>query len=93
MDLLTYKEVESRPEAQRNQSFGHRAWVWLLTLSPTVVTIMVALSVGLGMVAVQVSQLWVLVVLAIFWGLTVVAMGGVLARWMTPGQGRHRMAA
>ncbi|MFE6052315.1 hypothetical protein ACFQ6N_16295 [Kitasatospora sp. NPDC056446] len=97
MDLLTYKELDAEldagPEAQKNRGFGHRAWHWLLTLSPTVVTFMIALSVGLGMVAAQVSLLPMLVLMAIFWGLTVIAMGGVLARWMTPGRGRHRMAA
>ncbi|WP_030058399.1 MULTISPECIES: hypothetical protein [Streptomyces] len=93
MDLLTYKELETGPEAPKDQSPGHRAWAWLLTLSPTVVTFMVALSVGLGMVAAQVSLTSMLVLMAIFWGLTVVAMGGVIARWMTPGRGRHRMAA
>ncbi len=93
MDLLTYKELETGPEAPKDQSLGHRAWAWLLTLSPTVVTFMVALSVGLGMVAAQVSLTSMLVLMAIFWGLTVVAMGGVIARWMTPGRGRHRMAA
>ncbi|MEU9040848.1 MULTISPECIES: hypothetical protein [unclassified Kitasatospora] len=93
MDLLTYKEVEAGPEAQRNQGFGHRAWNWLLTLSPTVVTFMIALSVGLGMVATQVSLTPMLVLMAIFWGCTVVAMVGVIARWMTPGRGRHRIAA
>ncbi|GAB7185549.1 hypothetical protein ATKI12_5380 [Kitasatospora sp. Ki12] len=93
MDLLTYKELETGPGAQRDQGFGHQAWTWLLTLSPTVVTFMIALSVGLGMVATQVSLLPMLVLMAIFWGLTVVAMVGVIARWMTPGRGRHRMAA
>ncbi|MEV7184275.1 hypothetical protein [Kitasatospora sp. NPDC093102] len=97
MDLLTYKEIdaeaEAGPEAQRNRGFGHRAWHWLLSLSPTVVTFMIALSVGLGMVAAQVSLLPVLVPMAIFWGLTVIAMFGVIARWMTPGPGRHRMVS
>ncbi|MEU8920525.1 hypothetical protein AB0D10_06225 [Kitasatospora sp. NPDC048545] len=93
MDLLTYKEVETGPEARKNQGFGHRAWNWLLTLSPTVVTLMITLSVGMGMAAAQISLLAVLVPMAIFWGLTVIAMIGVLARWMTPGPGRHRAAA
>ncbi|MEU3572339.1 hypothetical protein AB0E96_28540 [Kitasatospora sp. NPDC036755] len=97
MDLLTYQEIDARaeaaPEARRNRGFGHRVWHWLLSLSPTVVTFMIALSIGLAMVAVQVSLLPVLVPMAIFWGLTVIAMGGVVARWMTPGPGRHRMAS
>ncbi|WP_030243322.1 hypothetical protein [Streptomyces sp. NRRL S-350] len=93
MDLLTYKELETGPTAPANPSLGHRAWSWLLTLSPTVVTFMIALSVGLGMIATQVSLLPVMVLMAIFWGLTVIAMVGVIARWMTPGRGRHRMAA
>ncbi|MFJ8622839.1 hypothetical protein ACIRD3_08325 [Kitasatospora sp. NPDC093550] len=93
MDLLTYKELEAGPDAPKDQGFAQRGWHWLLSLSPTVVTFMIAFSVGLGMVATQVSLLPVLVPMAIFWGLTVVAMIGVLARWMTPGPGRHRMAA
>ncbi|GAA3037217.1 hypothetical protein ACFVUY_27845 [Kitasatospora sp. NPDC058063] len=99
MDLLTYQEVEAQadaaegPEARRARGFGHRVWHWLLSLSPTVVTFMIALSIGLCMVAVQVSLLPVLVPMAIFWGLTLIAMGGVIARWMTPGPGRHRMAS
>ncbi|MFI2609346.1 hypothetical protein [Kitasatospora sp. NPDC018619] len=101
MDLLTYQAVDAQAEAEaaaapgarRNRGFGHRAWHWLLSLSPTVVTFMIALSVGLGMVAAQVSLLPVLVPMAIFWGLTVIAMVGVIARWMTPGPGRHRMAS
>ncbi|MER7773264.1 hypothetical protein [Kitasatospora sp. NPDC096140] len=92
MDLLTYKAVETGPEAPKDPGLGHRAWVWLLTLTPTAVTIMIALSVGLGLVAAQVSQLWVLLVMCIPWGLTVIALVGVLARWMTPGPGRHRAA-
>ncbi|MFI6156734.1 hypothetical protein ACIBCA_29100 [Kitasatospora sp. NPDC051170] len=93
MDLLTYKEMETGPQAEQNPGLGHRVRSWLLTLSPTVVTFMVALSVGLGMVATQVSLTPMLVLMAIFWGLTVIAMVGVLARWMTPGRGRHRMAS
>ncbi|WP_316519821.1 hypothetical protein [Kitasatospora brasiliensis] len=101
MDLLTYKEVDAQaeaqahagPEARRSRGFGHRVWHWLLSLSPTVVTFMIALSIGLAMIAVQVSLLPVLVPMAIFWGLTVIAMGGVVARWMTPGPGRHRVAS
>ncbi|MFD8085755.1 hypothetical protein ACFV4F_29105 [Kitasatospora sp. NPDC059722] len=94
MDLLTYKELDTGPDAPADPSWGHRAWHWLLSLSPTAVTIMVALSIGFCMVAVQVSQEVVLAVLAIFWGLTFIALVGVVARWMTtPGRGRHRMAA
>ncbi|MFF4926842.1 hypothetical protein ACFY4B_40285 [Kitasatospora sp. NPDC001261] len=101
MDLLTYKELdaeldaraEADPAARRARGFGHRVWHWLLSLSPTVVTFMIALSIGLCMVAVQVSLLPVLVPMAVFWGLTLIAMGGVVARWMTPGPGRHRMAS
>lgn len=99
MDLLTYQEVDAKadatagPEDRKARGFGHRVWHWLLTLSPTVVTFMIALSIGLGMVATQVSLLPVLVPMAIFWGLTIIAMFGVLARWMTPGPGRHRLAS
>lgn len=93
MDLLTYKALETGPDAPKNPGLAHRAWHGLLSLSPTVVTLMVALSIGLCMVAVQVSQEVVLAVLAVFWALTFIALVGVVARWMTPGRGRHRMAA
>ncbi|MEV7770411.1 hypothetical protein [Kitasatospora sp. NPDC086791] len=93
MDLLTYKAVETGPDTPKNQGFAHRAWIWLLTLSPTVVTLMITLSVGMGMAAAQISLLAVLIPMAIFWGLTVVAIIGVVARWMTPGPGRHRATA
>lgn len=93
MDLLTYKEMDTAPAAETRPGLGHRARSWLLTLSPTVVTFMVALSVGLGMVAAQVTLTPMLVLMAIFWGLTVIALIGVLARWMTPGRGRHRMVS
>ncbi|MER6298987.1 hypothetical protein ABT247_05345 [Kitasatospora sp. NPDC001539] len=93
MDLLTYKELDTGPDAPQNPSWGHRAWHWLLSLSPTVVTFMIALSIGLCMVAVQVDLLALLVLMAIFWALTFIAMVGVVARWVTPGRGRHRMAS
>ncbi|MQS11125.1 hypothetical protein F7Q99_02195 [Streptomyces kaniharaensis] len=93
MDLLTYKELDTGPDAPKNPSMGYRAWHWLLSLSPTAVTFMVALSIGLGMVGAQVSSLPVLILMSIFWGATVVAMVGVVARWFTPGRGRHRMAS
>ncbi|MBV2155261.1 hypothetical protein [Kitasatospora sp. SUK 42] len=94
MDLLTYKELETAPDTPpKARGFGHRAWHWLLSLSPTVVTFMIALSIGLCMVAVQVSLLPVLVPMAVFWGLTLIAIVGVVARWLTPGPGRHRMAS
>ncbi|MBV6698133.1 hypothetical protein [Kitasatospora aureofaciens] len=93
MDLLAYKELDTGPEAPEHPSLGYRAWHWLLSLSPTVVTFMVALSLGLGMVGAQVSWEPMLGLMAAFWGLTVIAMAGVVARWMTPGRGRHRMAS
>ncbi|MFE4970863.1 hypothetical protein ACFRAR_01950 [Kitasatospora sp. NPDC056651] len=105
MDLLTYKELDAQAEAEaqagtgtepgarRSRGFGHRLWHWLLSLSPTVVTFMIALSIGLCMIAVQVSLLPVLVPMAVFWGLTLIAIGGVVARWMTPGPGRHRVVS
>ncbi|MEE1786322.1 hypothetical protein PUR71_25965 [Streptomyces sp. SP17BM10] len=94
MDLLTYKALDTGPDAPKDPSLGHRAWHWLLSLTPTAVTLMVALSIGLCMAAVQVSQWFVLTLMSVFWALTFVALVGVVARWMTtPGRGRHRMAA
>ncbi|MGA5817968.1 hypothetical protein ACPC54_08930 [Kitasatospora sp. NPDC094028] len=92
MDLLTYKELDTGPEAPR-RSPAQRAWHWLLSLSPTVVTVMTALSIGLAMVAVQVDWDPMIGLMAFFWFLTFVALAGMLARWATPGRGRHRMAA
>ncbi|ARF81482.1 hypothetical protein ACIG0C_09865 [Kitasatospora aureofaciens] len=93
MDLLTYKELDTGPDAPRNPSRGQRAWHWLLSLSPTVVTFMVALSIGLCMVAVQTGWDPMLGLMAFFWFLTFIALVGMVARWVTPGRGRHRMAA
>ncbi|MFF2142866.1 hypothetical protein [Kitasatospora sp. NPDC058190] len=93
MDLLTYKEAETGPDAPPNPSLGHRAWRWLLSLSPTVVTFMVALSIGLLMIEVQTEWDPMIGLMAFFWFLTFIALVGVVARWATPGRGRHRMAA
>ncbi|MFD7590193.1 hypothetical protein ACFV84_32685 [Kitasatospora sp. NPDC059811] len=98
MDLLTYKELDTDTDADpeappQRRSPAQRAWHWLLSLNPTAVVVMVALSLGLGMVAAQVSWLPMLVLMAIVWGATVLALVGVVARWMTPGRGRHRVAS
>ncbi|KJS57318.1 hypothetical protein [Streptomyces rubellomurinus] len=94
MDLLTYKELDTGPEAPAHRSPAQRAWHWLLSLSPTVVTLMLALSIGLAMVAVQVDWDPMIGLMAFFWFLTFLALVGVVARWATtPGRGRHRMAA
>ncbi|MFJ6135684.1 hypothetical protein [Kitasatospora sp. NPDC092286] len=92
MDLLTYKELDTGPEAPQHPSRAHRAWHALLGLGPTAVVFMVALSLGLGAIGAQVSWLPMLVIFSIVWGLTLIALGGVVARWLTPGRGRHRMA-
>ncbi|MBD0695012.1 hypothetical protein [Streptomyces sp. CBMA123] len=93
MDLLTYKELDTGPDAPRNPSLGYRAWHWLLSLSPTVVTFMVALSIGLLMVEVQTEWDPMIGLMAFFWFLTFIALVGVVARWATPGRGRHRTTA
>ncbi|MFF3003368.1 hypothetical protein ACFVTF_11225 [Kitasatospora sp. NPDC057940] len=96
MDLLTYKELDTDPDPEApppHRSPVQRAWHWLLGLNPTAVVFMVALSLGLAMVGAQVSWLPMLVLMAIVWGATVLALVGVIARWMTPGRGRHRVAS
>ncbi|MER7757985.1 hypothetical protein [Kitasatospora sp. NPDC097643] len=93
MDLLTYKELDTGPDAPKNPGLAHRAWHWLLSLSPTVVTFMVALSIGLAMVGVQVDWYPMIGLMSLFWAATFLALVGMVARWMTPGPGRHRMAA
>ncbi|MDH6114911.1 hypothetical protein P3T36_001260 [Kitasatospora sp. MAP12-15] len=57
---------------------------------------MVAASLGLGLIAPQVSTIAVLVVFAVFWGATVIAMLALAARMMSArgaGNGRHRRVA
>ncbi|MFI6848192.1 hypothetical protein OG535_07205 [Kitasatospora sp. NBC_00085] len=93
MDLLTYKDLDTGPDAPQHPGWAHRAWHGLLSLSPTAVTFMVALSLGLGLVGAQVSWLPMLIVFSIVWGATLIALCGMVARWVTPGPGRHRMAA
>ncbi|MED7954950.1 MULTISPECIES: hypothetical protein [unclassified Streptomyces] len=92
MDLLTYKALDTGPEAPAHPSLAHRAWHGLLGLSPTAVVLLVGLSLGLGAVGAQVTSLPWLIVFSVIWGVTVIALVGVVARWRTPGRGRHRMA-
>ncbi|PYC87386.1 hypothetical protein C7C46_04715 [Streptomyces tateyamensis] len=67
----------------------------LLNVTPKAVFVLVAASMGLGLVGAQVQTFWVLVLFAIFWGITVVAMLVLAARMITEhesttGGGRHR---
>ncbi|MBP0448901.1 hypothetical protein J5Y04_05000 [Kitasatospora sp. RG8] len=91
MDLLTYKDLDNGPDAPQHPSWAHRAWHALLSLTPTAVVLLVALSLGLGAIGSQTSWRW-LVLFSIVWGVTVIALVGMIARWMTPGPGRHRTA-
>ncbi|MFF2040456.1 hypothetical protein ACFVVX_08520 [Kitasatospora sp. NPDC058170] len=93
MDLLTYKELDTGPDAPEHPGWAHRAWHGLLSVGPTTVLFLLALSLGLGMAAAQITLLPVLVVFSIVWAVTLVALIGVIARWVTPGRGRHRVAA
>ncbi|MEV6975833.1 hypothetical protein [Kitasatospora sp. NPDC093806] len=92
MDLLTYKAQDTGPDAPAHPSWPQRAWHALLSLTPTAVVFMVGLSLGLGAVASQVVWLPMLIVFSVIWGATLLALVGMIARWMTPGRGRHRMA-
>lgn len=59
------------------------------------VFIMVATSLGLGLIAPQVTTIAVLVFFAVFWGATVIAMVVLAARMLNDrsGNGRHRRVA
>ncbi|MFF1908136.1 hypothetical protein [Kitasatospora sp. NPDC058218] len=93
MDLLTYKALDTGPDAPKHPSLAHRAWHGLLSLGPTAVILLLAFSLGLGAVGAQVTSLPWLIVFSIVWGITLIALCGMVARWMTPGQGKHRMAS
>ncbi len=92
MDLITYKAQDTGPDAPAHPSWAHRTWHWLCSLTPTAVVFMVGLSLGLGAVASQVTWLPMLIIFSVVWGATLLALGGMVARWVTPGRGRHRMA-
>jgi hypothetical protein len=55
---------------------------------PATVFFLVALSLGLAGVAVQMYYLPLLVVFAVVWGVTVVALMGTMSRWISNSQ-RH----
>ncbi|WP_406207487.1 hypothetical protein OH807_34905 [Kitasatospora sp. NBC_01560] len=93
MDLIAYKELDTGPDAPQHPSLAHRAWHGLLSLTPTAVVLLTALSLGLGAVGAQLTSLPWLIVFSVVWGITVIALAGMIARWVTPGRGRHRMAA
>lgn len=67
--------------------------VWNIRL--TWVLIMVGVSMGLGLCAYQIATEQVVEIMAVFWGLTVLAILIFTARWLTerPGRGRHRQVA
>ncbi|MGF1430591.1 hypothetical protein [Kitasatospora sp. LaBMicrA B282] len=56
---------------------------------------LVGISMGLGLVGYQVTTLWVLILFAVVWGVTVLAVLGWTARWIMQheGGGRHRRVA
>ncbi|TQF06780.1 hypothetical protein E6W39_37065 [Kitasatospora acidiphila] len=67
--------------------------VWNIRL--TWVLIMIGVSMGLGLCAYQIATEQVVEIMAVFWGLTVLAILIFTARWLTerPGSGRHRQVA
>ncbi|MFF8773957.1 hypothetical protein [Kitasatospora sp. NPDC015120] len=92
MDLITYKALDTGPDAPEHPSRAHRALHWLCSLTPTAVVFMVGLSLGLGAVASQVTWLPMLVIFSIVWGATLLALAGVFVRWRTSLPARHRAA-
>ncbi|WP_371483202.1 hypothetical protein [Kitasatospora sp. NBC_00315] len=66
-----------------------RARKALLGVHPSTVFCLVALSLGLGAVAAQMYYLPLLVVFAMVWGVTVIAMMGITARWIEESRHHH----
>ncbi|MGW4691456.1 hypothetical protein OU787_01615 [Kitasatospora sp. YST-16] len=62
-----------------------RLAAWLTAKHNSSLVFLLALSLGLGLVAPQVGQLWLLIVFSVVWGVTIVA-------FVTQFAGRHEHA-
>ncbi|GAA2794165.1 hypothetical protein GCM10010441_19270 [Kitasatospora paracochleata] len=73
-----------RPNAMR------RFYTWMTGRHSTSLVVLLALSIGLAMVGVQIDQLWLLIVFAVIWGITFLALvAQIWGRWAAG----HRHAA
>ncbi|MEV7211711.1 hypothetical protein AB0O31_01260 [Kitasatospora cineracea] len=64
---------------------GRRSAAWLTAKHNTSLVFLLALSLGLGLVAPQIGQLWLLIVFSVVWAVTIVAFATQFA-------GRHERA-
>ncbi|MCX5208950.1 hypothetical protein OG689_06550 [Kitasatospora sp. NBC_00240] len=95
MDPQTTGGITAGPPQRPHGHWLKRAWKAAVGLTPTAVVFLVALSLGLVLVAVQMSYTPLLVVFAVVWGVTVIVLFGVVSRWISKSQGpaRHRRMA
>ncbi|MFC8721966.1 hypothetical protein [Kitasatospora sp. NPDC057198] len=63
----------------------HRFTAWLTAKHNSSLVFLLALSLGLGLVAAQIGQLWLLIVFSVVWAVTIVAFA---AQFL----GRHERA-
>jgi hypothetical protein len=70
-------------------------WDAVWHMKPSTVLVMIGVSMGLGLCAYQIDTEWVVAIMAVFWGLTVLAILTFTARWAVerPPRGRHRRMA
>ncbi|MFC9330072.1 hypothetical protein [Kitasatospora sp. NPDC057015] len=87
--------VAAGPPKQPHGHWLKRAWKADVGLTPTAAVFLVALSLGLVLVAVQMSYTPLLVVFAVVWAVTVMVLFGAISRWISnsQGPGRHRKVA
>ncbi len=83
------------PAASKGPGPVHRALTALYEIRISTVFYLVSASLGLGLVAPQVQTEAVVVIFAVFWGVTVIAMLALSARMLSGrvGHGRHRRVA
>ncbi|WP_329500100.1 hypothetical protein [Kitasatospora herbaricolor] len=93
--LRTTGSPTAGPPQQPHGHWLKRAWKADVGLSTTAAVFLVALSLGLVLVAVQMSYTPLLVVFAVVWGVTVMVLFGAVSRWISnsQGPGRHRRMA
>ncbi|MFE1316077.1 hypothetical protein [Kitasatospora phosalacinea] len=63
----------------------HRLTAWLTAKHNSSLVFLLALSLGLGLVAAQITQLWLLIVFSVVWAVTIIA-------FVTQFIGRHERA-
>ncbi|WP_354638687.1 hypothetical protein [Kitasatospora camelliae] len=68
--------MEQSAGTPKRPSPVRRLWAWITARHNTSLVFLLALSLGLTAVGVQVSQLWIQIVFAVVWGITFVALVG-----------------